>query len=317
MREVPAVVFERSTCDLCGSDHTEPVFGGPDRLLHLPGEFMVVRCQQCGLIRQDPRPTAETIGYYYPPEYEPYSIAIDDEPSWFQRFDRRYGMRKRRRAIERVMPDGRLLDVGCATGNFIHEMARCDHWAVEGVEANADAAAYARRRLGLTVHSGRLTEVDLSPRSFDVVTLWNVLEHLHHPVENLKAIRRLLKPGGLFVFSIPSLDSLEAKLFGRYWLGWELPRHLYFFEKPVITRALAELGMTVTHWDCLVGAYPSFLLTLRFALDAAGSGVWPGRALHSLAGSLPMRLIMALPFWLLTQANRASLITGFARVLES
>ena len=100
-------VFESVACTFCGSSDAQLLFEGTDRLLYLPGEFRVVRCTRCGLLRQDPRPTPETIAFYYPPEYEPYSVAIDEEPSRLRRWDRRYGMRKRQRAIERRCPGGR------------------------------------------------------------------------------------------------------------------------------------------------------------------------------------------------------------------
>lgn len=311
--EFEAVVFEQAPCGFCSSNHAEPLFSGPDRLLGLPGEFTVVRCSECGLCRQNPRPTATTIDFYYPPKYEPYSLAIDDEPSLIRRWDRRYGMLKRARAIERYQPRGRLLDVGCATGNFINEMASRGAWEVEGVEPNDEAAPYARERFGLTVHTGRLTDVQLEAESFDVVTMWNVLEHLHDPMRNLEAMQYVLRPGGLFVFSIPNLEGFGVRFFGRFWMGWELPRHLYYFPRSVLDRMLSAVGMEVVARDCLVGAYPSFLLTLRFLLEAVAGDTWLTRLCLKAAGSAPARLLTAPLFWMLTRLNRASLITVFAR----
>ncbi len=313
MDDLEGVLFEDVSCDFCGSHEAQPLFSGPDRLLGLPGEFAVVRCKRCGLLRQNPRPMAETIDFYYPSAYEPYSAAIDDEPSRLRRWDRRYGMAKRWRAIERYQRGGHLLDVGCATGNFLHEMARRGIWEVEGVEPSAKAIAYARDRFGLTIHQGRLTEVDLPDAAFDVVTMWNVLEHLHHPLANLQVVQRILRPGGLFVFSIPNLEGLGVRWFGRSWMGWELPRHLYYFPRAVLESRLPDLGLRPFHWDCLVGAYPSFLLTLRFALPALACGAaWEGWVQKGMS-SMFMRLVMAPLFWGLTHLNQASLITVFVR----
>jgi len=307
------VEWEQAPCNLCGQAGGDLVLEGPDRLLHLAGWFRVVRCPRCGLLRQDPRPTPQSIGFYYPTEYGPYSIAIDDEASSLARQDRRYGMWKRRVAIERYVPGGRLLDVGCATGNFLHEMARSGSWEVEGVEPSPEAAARARQRLGLAVHVGRLEEVELPASVFDVVTMWNVLEHLHDPLASLRIVRRVLKPGGLFVFSIPNMESIEAKLFGRYWLGWDLPRHIHFFPRPVASSMLREAGLSLLRWRCLAGAYLSFLLTLQFLLEGAAGRTWWSRALLALLHWMPMRLLAAPLFWVLTQANQAAIITGFAR----
>lgn len=305
--------FESVPCDFCGSEDGQPLFEGPDRLLGLPGRFRVVRCASCGLLRQDPRPTRETMKLYYPPEYEPYSVAIDEEPSRWRRFDRRYGMRKRRHAIERFCAGGRLLDVGCATGNFLYEMARAGRWQVEGVEPNAEAAHYGQEHLGLKIHVGELTAVDLPAESYDVITMWNVFEHLHAPMANLRAIARLLKPGGWFVFSIPNLRSWEYRLFGKYWMGWELPRHLYYPTMELMTSMLKQVGLSMRDWQCLAGAYPSFLLSLRFWLEGTVGRTAFTRSLLALSGALPVRLLMAPLFAVVTRLNRASLITGFAQ----
>jgi 2-polyprenyl-3-methyl-5-hydroxy-6-metoxy-1,4-benzoquinol methylase len=313
MNELSRVEFETVPCGFCGSSNDRPLFSGPDRLLGLPGLFTIVQCQDCGLLRQNPRPTPETIDFYYPADYEPYSIAPTDEKSRWRRWDRRYGLLKRRRAIERYISEGQLLDVGCATGNFLDEMRRSGRWEVKGVEPNREAASYAQQRMSLEVFAGRLEEVELPPASFDVITMWNVLEHLHDPLSSIRAVDRLLKPGGLFVFSIPNMESLEVRAFGHYWLGWELPRHLYFFPRPVLARFLASTHMTVLQWNCLVGAYPSFLLTLRFALQQGQGSTWWTRPLLALARSLPVRALLTPLFYFLTRANRASLITGFAR----
>lgn len=306
-------VFEFAPCSFCGSDATQPLFEGPDRLLGLPGRFRVVRCARCGLLRQEPRPSRETIGFYYPPEYEPYSVAIDEEPSRWRRFDRRYGMHKRRRAIERFCAGGRLLDVGCATGNFLHEMACTGHWQVEGVESNTEAACYGQQHLGLTIHIGDLTVTELPPATYDVITAWNVFEHLHEPMRSLHALARLLKPGGWFVFSIPNLRSWEYQLLGKYWMGWELPRHLYYPSPELMTTMLGLVGLRVRDWRCLAGAYPSFLLSLRFWLEGVAGRTPLTRSLLMLSSALPTRLLTAPLFALIAHMNRASLITGFAQ----
>jgi 2-polyprenyl-3-methyl-5-hydroxy-6-metoxy-1,4-benzoquinol methylase len=306
--------FEHTACDFCGNSQTEILFEGPDRLLNRPGRFRVVRCTYCGLLRQDPRPTKHTIQFYYPPEYEPFSIAIDDENSWLVRLDRRYGMIKRRRAVEQCCPGGRLLDVGCATGNFLYEMKRSGRWQVEGVEPNPEAARYAKERFGLIIHVGDLTTVNLPEKSYDVITMWDVFEHLHEPMTNLKIIKRLLKPGGWFIFSIPNIESWERKIFGKYWLGWELPRHLYFPSKQMMETMLHNVGIKLYKWKCIGGAYQSFLFSLRFWLE----GVFGRNAFtHSiifLSRTLPIRFLFSPFFWIITRLNRASIIAGFANV---
>lgn len=306
--------FEFSPCGFCGSGQSHIVLEGPDRLLGLPGSFRIVRCTDCGLLRQDPRPTAQTIIFYYPSDYDPYSIAIDDEPFFLKRIDRRYGMLKRRRAIERYCAGGRLLDVGCATGNFLYEMARSGNWEVEGVEPNAEAARYAQERFGLKIHIGDLLTVNLPERYYDVITMWNVFEHLHFPMDNLKVVSSLLKPGGWFVFSIPNLNSWELNLMGKYWMGWELPRHLYYPSIELMESMLSRFGLHVHEWKCLGGSYIAFLLSLRFWLEDVVGKTLLTRFLLSLSNSLAIRIMVSPVFYFVDRLKRGSIITGFSQL---
>ncbi len=308
--------FEFTSCDFCGSTQFHVILEGPDRLLGLPGCFRIVRCVDCGLLRQNPRPTAQTIMFYYPPEYDPYSIAIDDEPFFLKKIDRRYGMWKRRRAIERYCAGGRLLDVGCATGNFMYEMVRSGNWEVEGVEPNPEAARYAQERFDFKIHIGDLLTLNLPERYYDVITMWNVFEHLHFPMENLKVISRLLKPGGLFVFSIPNLNSWELNLMGKYWMGWELPRHLYYPSMELMESMLGRFGLRVCEWRCLGGSYIAFLLSLRFWLEDVVGRKFITYFLLSIFGSLIARIMVSPIFYFVDFIKRGSIITGFAKLYQ-
>lgn len=311
------VVFETAVCDHCGSGDEQILFEGPDRLHGLPGRFRLVQCTQCGWIRQNPRPTRETIGAYYPADYEPFIKAIDDEPL-LRRWDRRYGMIKRCQAIEKHQRSGRLLDVGCATGNFLNEMRRRGHWETFGVEPDRAAASYAIERFGHQVHVGTLADANLAPGSFDVITMWNVLEHLHTPWADLLRVRDLLKTGGLFVFSIPNLESVEARAFGPLWLGWDLPRHLYLFPRASLIESLAGIGLVVQDVKCLSGSQDAAVVSLQMYLEArlGRASPWPRRVAR-LCRTLPARLLTAPLFWAMNRANQASIITLFARKSEA
>jgi SAM-dependent methyltransferase len=289
------------------------LFEGPDRLHHLPGNFRVVECLKCGWIRQNPRPTAESIGYYYPSNYVSFVRAIEDEPTRWQRWHRRYGVLKRRRAVERAQPKGCLLDVGCGTGIFLHEMQQAG-WDVKGVEPNESAADYARRRFGLQVHVGSLRQVGLPSRSFDVITLWDVLEHLHTPWADLCEMRRVLRDGGLLVGRIPNLEGLESRWFGPLWRGWDLPRHLYLFPRHSLVTALSELGLVVEGFRSIATSHSLFMLSLQFYLEDRHPPPAPWVALvRRLGHAMPVRLAFAPVFWAISKANLSPAITALAR----
>src|SRR5439155_1182863 len=135
----------------------------------------------------------------------------------------------------------RLLDAGCAMGFFLNQ-ARADGWEVEGIDPSRWAAEYARREFGLTVHNAPLVKVPLPPASFDVITLWDVVEHLPHPVADLTHLAKALKPGGLFALSTHSIGSLSARLLGpRY--PFLMAMHVTHFNRKTIRDLFARAGL--------------------------------------------------------------------------
>lgn len=305
--------FEDVACDNCGSSHVKFLFSGTDLLHGLPGQFSVVECAECGWFRQHPRPIAADLAKYYPTDYIPYAKAIEDETRFWKRWDRRYGMIKRRRSIERFAPAGRMLEVGCGTGSFLNEMRQYG-WDVVGVEPNAYASDYARTRFGMEIFSGTLEQFDAAPESFDIVASWNVLEHLPTPAQDMRRMGRLLKRGGLLVMGFPSVESLDRKLFGSAWLGWDLPRHLYLFPRASLEAFLAQNGLHVIAIECPAGSYLSFLLSLQMALRKHFRSNWQQvDFVVQIARQFPIRLL-AFPFFRLFDALKlSSLLTYYIR----
>lgn len=154
--------------------------------------------------------------------------------------------------VETLIPPGRLLDVGCGNGLFL-EAASARGWEVAGVELSAAAAAAARERVGPRVTLGTLEEAEFQENTFDVVTLWEVIEHVSHPVRLLSEVRRVLRPGGMVLLSTPNAHSIFHRV--AHWsyiltLGsWTFPaRRIYFsshrsyFTKQTLSAALLKAG---------------------------------------------------------------------------
>jgi SAM-dependent methyltransferase len=309
--------MESVTCNLCGASAAAVHATGRDRLTGVDGEFTLVRCAQCGLVYLNPRPRADEIDRYYPADYLPFLPAIDDEPGWFRRLDRRNGLRRRqaimRRWVGRPEPGAhRLLDVGCATGIFLQGMAE-EGWQVQGVELSPTAADYARRRFGLNVFTGTLEQARLPTGSFDVITLWDVLEHVYDPKATLHEVHRLLKPNGAFVFSLPDLDTIEAKVFGRYWAGLDMPRHLTLFNRATLGRLLRETGFVRQDYSHFTGRHGVFVLSLDFWASEQVASPRLRRWLHRLAASIPARLLTLPYYFVADRLHQSSVVTVFAR----
>lgn len=298
------------SCIICQEDRSDPFEAVEDRLLHVEGRFQLVRCAGCGLVYLNPQPTSEEILRYYPPEYYSYVGGRSDVPSWWHRVSRDYGLAKRCRVVTQRQRGGRILDVGCATGFFLGAMRRHGDWELYGVEPNAQAVAYAREHLGLDVFAGPLEEAVFPDEYFDAVTLWDVLEHLPNPRAALTRIRCALKPDGWIFCRVPSLDSLDARLFGPYWAGLDAPRHFYVFSQSTLGHLLDVTGFGFREFCCFGGSYPSFALSLRFW---AGEKLPSGRArrlVRRLLESPAIRLAVAPAFYLLDRLRKSAALTA-------
>ena len=149
-------------------------------------------------------------------------------------------MRRRRTPSNKT---GRLLDIGCSNGAYLAAMKERG-WDVESVEFDGDAAEYARNSRNLTVTQGDVEDAvgQLAANSFDVVTMWHVLEHSFDPAAALKQIHRVLKPGGIVMLEVPNYACPLVSLFKRYWYPMDIPRHLYQFTPATMKTMLTKAG---------------------------------------------------------------------------
>jgi SAM-dependent methyltransferase len=207
---------------------------------------------------------------------------------------------------------GRLLDVGCGAGYFLSGMRR-HGWEVSGLEVSRRAAQIAERDYGLEVRVGELGSMAFAASSFDVVTLWNVLEHLPSPKGDLRIIHDILRPGGLLAFGIPNAASLDARVFGRFWAGLDMPRHLHVFAPEALGRMLTELGFRVAGRRCFFGAHGAFCLSLRFCLEEKWGHSLPTRLLLSTIECRLARLTLSPYFYLLDRLGYGSIVTYFCK----
>jgi SAM-dependent methyltransferase len=240
------VELESAPCPLGCQGGDTVVLTGHDRLHDLPGEFRVVRCSTCGLMRTDPRPTLETIGFYYPTHYRPFlssrvapsPVARTDTAGWARRAVRRL-LRPVRNELP-SLPPGRMLELGCGGGSFMHAMAAAG-WQVEGIEPSIDAAT-AARALGYQVHIGPLETAPDPREPYDLIVGWMVLEHLHEPVTALEKLRRWSASDAWLVASVPDAGAWELRAFGDAWYALQLPGHLFHYTPDTLAAVLGRAG---------------------------------------------------------------------------
>jgi SAM-dependent methyltransferase len=308
--------FEYVSCCNCGSDNAD-IYADhlEDWLCGLDGQFTLVKCRQCGLIRQNPRPGPRIIERYYPEQYKPFADTRFDPSllSSLQKWTIEYGLRRRVRTVARHQPTGRLLDVGCATGQFLAAAQRYGHWQVQGVEPSVSAAKFGRQKLGLDIRLGSLADAEFADATFDIVTMWDVLEHLHDPVAAAREVARILRPGGICIARAPHLEGIDARVFGRYWAGLDAPRHLHLFPRRILQSILARAGFTCLEQRCW-GSYHVSVLSLQFWLKAHGVQTRRSLFIQRFLLSFPVRLL-ALPAFVFIDGvlKRGSTLTIVSR----
>ncbi|MEM4239244.1 MAG: class I SAM-dependent methyltransferase, partial [Nitrososphaerota archaeon] len=142
-----------------------------------------------------------------------------------------------------------------------------------------------------------------------VVTLWHTLEHMYNPLDALKKIHLLLKPDGFLIFSTPNLDSLDARLFGQYWIGYELPRHLQVFSYHTLSMLVNKSGFVILDMRCLYGSYAAAASSIRFWMRGKYYNARWRKAMERVLFSLPLRVLASPYFFLIDKLRLSSAIT--------
>jgi 2-polyprenyl-3-methyl-5-hydroxy-6-metoxy-1,4-benzoquinol methylase len=216
-----------SFCIACG--HRESQF------FSAAGERSYVQCVRCGLVSLRPLPDSNWLRSLYLGESATVDTDTDhtgEEAVYIDRFSRELDR------IEQIRPCGSILDIGCSWGLFL-SVCRSRGWSARGVELSLLESDYARKRFGLDIFTGSLEEARYPDGSFDVVTLWHVLEHMTDPIAALQEVRRVLKPGGLLVVAVPTKRSAKD-----YPTDAE-PQHLYYFTRSSLASLAAQSGFRV------------------------------------------------------------------------
>ncbi len=248
-------------CNLCGNKQTRPFCPENGRGL--------VQCTRCALVFVAQQPDPHELYALYGETYfhndqsgeVGYTDYIADENNIRATANRRLAFVERFTGAQK----GKMLDVGCAMGFFI-DVAKARGWEVEGADVSGFAVQYVRNRFGYTTHHGNLTDLHLPAAHYDLITMYDVIEHVPDPSGNVREVARLLKTGGVFELATPDVGSLPSRLTGKRWIGYKLSEeHVYYFSVPTLTKLLNDNGFDVLHVRH-VGKY----VTLRLFLNRLG-----------------------------------------------
>ena len=247
------------SCLACGSGSNRFFIQGEDDLTGKPGRFTFVRCDDCGLVYQNPRLSLEQIRPYYDSEY----IAHQPHTRWgllAPLFQAAMGSldRAKLRIVGRhqtLTASSVVLDVGCGAGSFLEKVRAETGAAIAGVDLVDLSGRQTLREA--TFYQGLFYEQSMPEASVDLVTMWHFLEHDYDPRQSLAQAYRVLKPGGYLIIEVPRLDSLSFRLFRSRWPGIQAPQHTALFDKPhLIDLVTRERFDVVEHLP--YGAFPPY-----------------------------------------------------------
>jgi len=222
-------IFKIDQCPVCGSNQFKPFITCND--FFVSGEqFEIRECNDCGFKFTVNAEDEENIGrYYQSEEYISHSNTSKGLINAVYHRVRNYMLGRKRRLVEKAtgLKTGRLLDVGTGTGFFLNEMKK-NGWQVSGTEKSDDTRDFAKKEFGVEI--GEPEQLfQFKNESFDAITLWHVLEHVHRLDENMQTFGKLLNPAGKLIIAVPNHTSYDARHYKQFWAAWDVPRHLWHF----------------------------------------------------------------------------------------
>jgi SAM-dependent methyltransferase len=289
--------MEHVPCFLCGADDPDVLYEA--RHAHDDGEDLVqkfrasgdellidrlVQCRQCSFQYINPRLRGDLILTSY---------SQGDDPAYVSQL----GARERTffrslRDIEKLSGGtGKLLDIGTAAGAFV-AVARSQGWDAEGCEPNRWLAEWGSRHYGIRIRPGSVFEQSYEPGTFDVITLWDVIEHTLNPREVLERCRELLKPGGVLIVNYPDAGSWIARMLGRKW-PFLTSVHLYYFDRGTIREMLQGTGFAVES----IKPHVQWLELDYILMRGAVVSEWISRAARAVVGGVGASRTQV-PYWL-------------------
>lgn len=246
-------------CPWCESDKAQVHLKLKDEFL-TKEEFQIYECLNCGLLYTTPRPTSDKLGDYY--KSEDYYSHQENNKGFIPRIYetvKKVNLNNKTKIATKGLEKGRMLDIGCGVGDFIHEMER-KGWMCTGIEPSDEAKAIARKKIKAAIFNPQ--EIySLENGSFELITMWHVLEHVDDLKEEIDQLRRLLKKGGRLVLALPNFKSADAQYYKEYWAAYDVPRHLNHFCKDSINNIFKTTEFRLIKTDKLTwdAFYISFL----------------------------------------------------------
>jgi SAM-dependent methyltransferase len=233
------------TCLVCGDSRLNPDLTCKD-FVASDSLFQLTRCAQCSFLFTNPRPAANEIGpYYQSDKYVSHAGSKDSFSFMYKVYDwvRDYSIKQKLRLIKKYHTSGSLMDLGCGLGYFLDGVIRDNTFVAQGADVSQEAIDYVKNKFGYTVFNEQ--QLGQHQSQYDVITQWHVLEHVHLLNERMIELTSLLKKGGTLFIAVPNSNSWDANYYKSFWDGYDVPRHLYHFNRNSFGKLMEKHGFKV------------------------------------------------------------------------
>lgn len=222
--------------------------------------FQLLYNNELDMLETFPQPEIDTLANYY--KSEDYISHTDSKRNLFEKvyhWVRNYSLQQKLKLINKYSSQpNSLLDIGCGTGDFLATAQKAG-WEIQGVEPDAGARVIANKKTSNSVKDVEALE-DFANASFDVITLWHVLEHLPNLDEQIKILDKLLKPEGTLILAVPNFKSYDATHYKEFWAAYDVPRHFWHFSQDTISKLFSKVGMHVVQTKPMI--FDSYYVSL-------------------------------------------------------
>ena len=258
---------KKNNCPICDNESAVDFISATDHNVS-NDVFNITACNSCGLKFTNPKISEETIGKYYKSDnYISHSNTKKGLINKLYHLVRKYQFKQKEKLISKLSNEKKLLDIGCGTGEFL-KYCKQKNWLVSGLEPDELARSFASKNYNLDLYNN-LNEIN--NKKFDVVTMWHSLEHVYHLKNDFLKISNLLNNKGYLIIAVPNCASYDAKYYKNNWAAYDLPIHLYHFNKKNIADLAEMFGLNVIKIKPLI--FDAFYISMLSEKKKEGSAL--------------------------------------------
>ncbi len=242
---IEEVGFQKNieTCPVCSGDDIVPYINTKD-FFFTQEDFSLTQCSNCNFVFTNPLP-ADISKYYETTDYLSHNTGDNGLLGKLYSTLRNINIKRKYQLVSKYCSKGNFLDIGCGTGELLSFFKRSD-WNVTGIEPNSTARTFAKSNYNIDVFDENKLD-ELVPSSYDIISMWHVLEHVPDLHNRLSQVSKLLKSDGTIFIALPNLASPDSKKYKEYWSALDVPRHLYHFTQSTFEHLISNHNLKLIH----------------------------------------------------------------------